>query len=321
MATCSDTIIIGNPGWKEQVMEELELHQTVHLCLSTSTTSKEYPTIPIPIPIPCGNYQIPYLVMTTVDRIASDLLIGLTEPTERVTTQQTIRKTDTTRDTNGRPTLCGSRSWSDTIDQVDSIVTMDMMNTMPVTTRISILMSLEEPHTSIWIILPGHRQLGFLQSERNEATLYLARTFHSATNEPPKVLLCKDMGMKMVMYMRGFHWSTAKQQDLLPCLHFYVGSWGLVDLASFQGAMVFTFLLALLTQGLSAVRAVVVKHVTSKQPKKAFLLLIYVLQSLMGYLIMLIAMMYSWELLLSVVLGVMMGNRLFIKSDKHEMEQ
>ena len=319
MAACSDTIIIGNPGWKEQVMEELELQETVHLCLSTSMKTKEDPTIPIPIPIPCGNYQIPYLVMTMVDRIASDLFIGSTEPTERVTTLQPIRKADTTRDTNGRPTLCGSRSWSDTIDQVDSIVTMDMMNTMQITTRLSILMSLEEPHTSIWIFLP--RQLGFLQSETNEATLYLARTFHSTTNDPPEVLLCKDMGMQMVMYMRGFHWSTAKRQDLLPCLHFYVGSWGLVDRASFQGAMVFTFLLALLTQGLSAVRAGVVKHVTSKQRKKAFLLLIYVLQSLMGYLIMLIAMMYSWELLLSVVLGVMMGNRLFIKSDKQEVEQ
>ena len=317
MGACSDHITIGSPGWQQQVMEEVELHGKLHLCLPASMTSKNDSTIPTPTL--CGEYQIPHSVMTTVDRIASDLLIGPTKPTESVITRRSGLQTETRFHTTLTATLCGSRPWSHSLDQVDFVVTMDR-NTLPATNRPFILMSLEEPYTSLWIV--GPRQVIFHQNERNDdKALYLARTYQSTIHNPSNVVLCKDMGMKMVMYMRGFHWSTAKRNELLPCLHFYVSQWGLVNLASFKGAMVFSFLLAFLTQGLSAIRAIVVKHVTNKQRKKPLLLLIYVLQSFMGYLIMLIAMMYSWELLLSVVLGVMMGNRLFTKSDKREVEQ
>jgi hypothetical protein len=63
------------------------------------------------------------------------------------------------------------------------------------------------------------------------------------------------------------------------------------------------------------------KHVIRRRKRKVMLLFLYVLQSFMGYMIMLIAMTYSWELLLSVVFGVMMGNRLFVKGDEYELKQ
>lgn len=109
--------------------------------------------------------------------------------------------------------------------------------------------------------------------------------------------------------------------SILALFELLFSTWGLTDKGAFQGATVFSFLLALLTQGVSAIRAVVMKHVIRRRKRKVMLLFLYVLQSFMGYMIMLIAMTYSWELLLSVVFGVMMGNRLFVKGDEYELKQ
>jgi hypothetical protein len=126
---------------------------------------------------------------------------------------------------------------------------------------------------------------------------------------------CSEMGMTMVMYMRGFRLSTRKRDKILPCLNYYFRTWVLRDRDHFNGAMIYTFLLALLTAALSALRAVVVRHVSSHRTRKIFLVLIYTVQSLLGYLIMLVAMMYSVELLLALVAGVALGNRIFVRGD------
>ena len=116
----------------------------------------------------------------------------------------------------------------------------------------------------------------------------------------------------MTMYMDGFFLSM--RQSNLPCLCYYFRSWVLSDRGSFQGAMIYSFLMALLTQGLSAVRAEVMKHMKGqKRVQKSLMVLIYIVQQTLGYLIMLTAMMYSIELLFSVVLGVAAGHRLFVR--------
>uniref|UniRef100_A0A7S1GP46 Copper transport protein n=1 Tax=Cyclophora tenuis TaxID=216820 RepID=A0A7S1GP46_CYCTE len=122
---------------------------------------------------------------------------------------------------------------------------------------------------------------------------------------------CMKMKMNMTMYMKGFFLST--NDKTLPCLSYYFRSWVLLDRGKFKGAMLYAFLMALLTQALSAVRAVVIQHVRQKKLRKLLLCTVYVLQQFLGYLIMLTAMMYSIEMLFAVVLGVAFGHRLFVR--------
>jgi hypothetical protein len=81
----------------------------------------------------------------------------------------------------------------------------------------------------------------------------------------------------------------------------------------FKGAMVYSFLLGLLTQGLTVLRVLVSLHVKKRELKKYLRVAIYVCQVFMGYIIMLITMTYSVELLLSVVVGVASGYFFFHK--------
>jgi hypothetical protein len=123
---------------------------------------------------------------------------------------------------------------------------------------------------------------------------------------------CMDMGMALVMFLRGFR-SSLNSKEMLPCLSYYVSSWVLDDEGKFKGAMVYSFLLGLLTQGLTVMRVVVSLNVKKRKLKKYLRVVIYVLQVFMGYILMLVPMSYSVELLLSVVAGVAFGYFLFHK--------
>jgi len=79
--------------------------------------------------------------------------------------------------------------------------------------------------------------------------------------------------------------------------------------------MIYSFLLGLVTQGLAVTRAVVFSHVSKGKVRKYLMVVIYVLQVYMGYMIMLVAMMYSVELLLSAVAGLAFGYFLFHKGE------
>lgn len=125
---------------------------------------------------------------------------------------------------------------------------------------------------------------------------------------------CMDMGMAMVMFLRGFR-SPLNSKEMLPCLSYYVSSWVLNDEGKFKGAMVYSFLLGLLTQGLTVMLVVVSVNVKKQKLKKYLRVVIYVLQVFMGYILMLIPMTYSVELLLSVVAGLVFGYFLFHKGE------
>jgi hypothetical protein len=123
-------------------------------------------------------------------------------------------------------------------------------------------------------------------------------------------------GMYMTMFMDGFHFSLGRPKDKPSrCLTYFVSSWRLSEKGKFIGAMMFSFLFALMTEGLSACRGLVVRHCHGRRLRKSLLTLIYALQSTAGYLLMFAAMSYSKELLASVVVGLMVGNRLFMRYD------
>jgi hypothetical protein len=123
-------------------------------------------------------------------------------------------------------------------------------------------------------------------------------------------------GMYMTMFMDGFHYSLGRSKDNPSrCLTYFVSSWRLSDKGKFVGAMMFSFLFALMTESLSACRGLVVRNCHGRRLRKSLLTLIYALQSTAGYLLMFAAMSYSKELLLSVVVGLMVGNQLFMRYD------
>jgi hypothetical protein len=168
-------------------------------------------------------------------------------------------------------------------------------------------------------------------------------------------------GMFMTMMMDGFRWSLKglmayssaehhhhhhhtssnstddNSEALPPCLSYYVSSWKLNMSGKFRGAMVFSFLMALLTEGLSATRFKLIDYVHVPPPRrgvgvgggpsslmttriqtknrKLLLTAVYALQQWMGTMIMLVSMMYSVELLLSVIAGLIVGNFLFMREN------
>lgn len=115
-------------------------------------------------------------------------------------------------------------------------------------------------------------------------------------------------GMSMIMAMGGFQWSLAKKGD---CLTYFVAPWKLSDAGKFQGAMVYSFLLAVLTEGLVSFEGWI-KQFLSGKLRKVVMATIYAVQQWLGYIIMLITMMYSFELIGCVILGLMTGRVLFL---------
>lgn len=133
-------------------------------------------------------------------------------------------------------------------------------------------------------------------------------------------------GVPMVMFMDGFRRSLITNSDRSnrsmlsdnnsapPCLNYLVGSWQLDNRDKFCGAMVYSFLLALLLEGLSAARLNFMRTWPKDKQwilRAGTLTTIYAAQALLGYLIMFVAMMYSVELLISVACGLAVGNGLF----------
>ena len=82
--------------------------------------------------------------------------------------------------------------------------------------------------------------------------------------------------------------------------------------------MLFTFLLAILVEGLSSARINVAHNMTSRKQQHALLTVIYGLQALMGYILMLVTMSFLVELVMSVIGGLVVGNLLFMRYNDEE---
>lgn len=134
-------------------------------------------------------------------------------------------------------------------------------------------------------------------------------------------------GMPMAMFMDGFHWSLGVKsteqnqvsqnrppQPPQQCLNYLFDSWLLTSPDQFGGAMVFSFLLAIIMEAISAFRGWIIRTQSPNSSLRKYLLvIIYALQSLLGYVIMIVAMMYSLELFISVALGLAVGHLLFVR--------
>lgn len=162
-------------------------------------------------------------------------------------------------------------------------------------------------------------------------------------------MFCQDE-MSMTMFMDGFHFSILQpsrnnNNDMMNgmpnhnCLYYFVNTWKLDNYGKFQGAMVFTFLLALLIEGITFVRCRILQYYskssicnndstdhssrnnrpysvrTNTVLRHVLLTICYTVQAFFGYILMLISMSYSVELIASVIGGLMVGNLLFMRYD------
>lgn len=111
----------------------------------------------------------------------------------------------------------------------------------------------------------------------------------------------------MTMYMDGFHFSLLRQQ--LQCLIFIISPWDLDDRGSFQGAMVFCFLSAVLFEIFSALQVYFRSY-------RLIQIVFYGIQALWGYFLMYVVMTMSIELIASQILGLMVGHIMCVSTDK-----
>jgi hypothetical protein len=113
----------------------------------------------------------------------------------------------------------------------------------------------------------------------------------------------------MTMYMDGFHWSLSYDGG---CINLLFSSWTLDTSGKFVGAMVGVILLGICTEGISRLRRVLANRARKSvtENRQRFTLQqtgLHGLHGLAGYMLMLVAMTYSYELILSVIVGLMIG--------------
>jgi hypothetical protein len=119
-------------------------------------------------------------------------------------------------------------------------------------------------------------------------------------------------GMPMIMAMRGFQWSFGEQKDKPDCLNYLVPPWKLDNSGRFLGAMVYSFLLGIVTEGITNFQIWIRPHLGTGRLRKLIMPLLYAIQQWLGYIMMMVTMMYSIELFASVLLGLMVGRVLFL---------
>jgi hypothetical protein len=142
----------------------------------------------------------------------------------------------------------------------------------------------------------------------------------SSSDDSPR--FCE--GMSMTMSMSGFQQGLKGGAD---CLTYLFRNWKLDERGKFQGAMVYTFLLAILCEYLSHLQGklrkstlfiVKMNHGISNQHqikqqrrlqriRKFIMTLLYGLSQCLGWSLMLISMTFNVELFLCVVLGTVVG--------------
>jgi len=123
---------------------------------------------------------------------------------------------------------------------------------------------------------------------------------------------CK--GMPMTMSMGGFQSTLFSKDRPSDCITFLFSEWKLDRPGKFVGAMICTFAVATVTEGIAYFQPHVRnKYLAgkSKYQRKSIMTLIYGFQQLLGWLLMLISMTFSIELFVSVVLGLFFGKLIF----------
>ena len=118
-------------------------------------------------------------------------------------------------------------------------------------------------------------------------------------------------GMAMTMSMGGFQ-SSLTGKGKADCLNYFLPKWKLDSLGKFQGAMVYSFLMGLLVEGITSFQIWIRPHLGKGRPRKIIMSILYSMQQWLGYLVMMITMMYSIELFASLLVGLVVGRVLFL---------
>ena len=113
--------------------------------------------------------------------------------------------------------------------------------------------------------------------------------------------------------MDGFQWALKGESQ---CINLYFQSWTLDSVGKFVGAMIGVVLLGMSTEGISRYRHNLnVKSRTASLGERKKLSYIQTglhgVHAFVGYILMLATMTYSMELLLSVILGLVVGYAVF----------
>ena len=114
-------------------------------------------------------------------------------------------------------------------------------------------------------------------------------------------------GMSMIMAMKGFQFSVLSRKKA-DCITYFVAPWKLSDSGKFVGAMIYSFLLAIMTEALTSAQQRIKRHLSPGRARKWVMSVLYGIQQFLGYVVMFIAMTYSIELFLAVIVGLMIGN-------------
>jgi len=113
------------------------------------------------------------------------------------------------------------------------------------------------------------------------------------------------------MYLDGFHWSwwtargtSASNDDS----HSFLGLWDIRSRLQLLSSMVLAFLLSLALECVAQQqRRLQLPHGRQRGPTRRYILLLHTSASLLGYLTMLVAMSYSSELFVALLLGHAVG--------------
>ena len=136
-----------------------------------------------------------------------------------------------------------------------------------------------------------------------------------ASSSSSSHLLCDD-DMGMIMYMDGFRWTLKGDAS---CLNFLIPSWKLNTVLKFLACMLCVVAMGIGTEGINRWKHTVFQqrrnHRNSNPNATTKLALLHTglqgLSILSAYLLMLVVMTYSLELLLCVIVGLMIGHYVF----------
>jgi len=148
--------------------------------------------------------------------------------------------------------------------------------------------------------------------------------FTAANSSSSTAPFCDHPTMTMTMYMDGFRSSLfgsgRRGGSNAGCLSYLLPGWKLTDRGKFYGAVLYSVLLGMLLEVSSSIRRRLDAFLKQRRRRRRLahrfaLIVMYAFQAALGYLVMLLAMTYSVEILLAVVSGVMLGNLCFIRYD------
>jgi len=118
----------------------------------------------------------------------------------------------------------------------------------------------------------------------------------------------------MTMSMGGFQSALFSKGHPADCITFLFTEWKLDRPGKYVGAMIVTFGVAVLSEGITNWQPQIRNTYLEGKPKhqrKTLMTLIYGFQQFLGWLLMLIAMTFSIELFACVILGLFFGKFLF----------